>query len=85
MTVICVIFLNLQQDFGLECANWSPQVYQDLRLGGDGTAEGMLTTFFEMVWRTFLSECHYYFHRCENTVKRALISTRWAKSLCLVT
>ncbi|GMH40840.1 hypothetical protein BSKO_08744 [Bryopsis sp. KO-2023] len=44
-----IAFNKAFRSLGLECANWSSQVYYDLRRGGDGTAEGMLTAFFNTV------------------------------------
>lgn len=34
------------QGLGLPCARWAPALYQELRQAGDGTASGMLKTFF---------------------------------------
>eukprot|EP00803_Ostreobium_quekettii_P000780 evm.model.scf_68EXC.9 EVM.evm.TU.scf_68EXC.9 scf_68EXC:123378-131661(+) len=44
-----VAFNRAFKDLGLECADWSPQVYHDLRRGGDGTAEGMVAAFFNKI------------------------------------
>ena len=34
------------QGLGLPCTRWTPALYQELRQAGDGTATGMLKTFF---------------------------------------
>lgn len=44
-----VAFNRAFADLGLECADWSPQIYHDLQRSGDGTAEGMLATFFDKI------------------------------------
>lgn len=41
---------------GLPCT-WSPSLYQDLRQAGDGTATGMLKTWFNSAgWPTILGK-----------------------------
>ena len=37
------------QDLGLECANWGPEVFQDLIRHSDGTEEGLVESFFDTV------------------------------------
>lgn len=46
---ILVLFYSLQQTLGLECANWSEQVYYDLARSGDGTEESLIRLFFDTV------------------------------------
>ena len=37
------------QEFGLDCMHFNPQVYHDLLRCGDGSAEGLVTAFFDVV------------------------------------
>ena len=37
------------QEFGLDCMHFNPHVYHDLLRCGDGSAEGLVTAFFDVV------------------------------------
>jgi len=37
------------QEYGLDCMHFNPQVYHDLLRCGDGSAEGLVTAFFDVV------------------------------------
>ena len=37
------------QEFGLDCMHFNPHVYRDLLRCGDGSAEGLVTAFFDVV------------------------------------
>ena len=37
------------QEYGLDCMHLKPHVYHDLLRCGDGSAEGLITAFFDVV------------------------------------
>ena len=41
--------LSNMQELGLDCVAWNPSVYHDLLRTGDGTAEGIVASYFGMV------------------------------------
>lgn len=42
-------------ELGYDCATWTPAIYHDLLRAADGTGEGMLKAYFDMVgWPQFL-------------------------------
>lgn len=44
-----VAFNEAFASVGLDCANWSPMVYQDILRSGKGSGEGMICAFFNAV------------------------------------
>jgi hypothetical protein len=43
------------QEHGLDCMHFNPHVYHDLLRCGDGSAEGLITAFFDVVRASFTS------------------------------
>ncbi|CAK0770339.1 hypothetical protein CVIRNUC_003757 [Coccomyxa viridis] len=51
-----VAFNRAFSEFGLDCMHFNPHVYHDLLRCGDGSAEGLVTAFFDVVgWPTTLA------------------------------
>lgn len=48
LSLKCVL-RDALQELGLECANWTPEVYHDLIRSADGTEEGIIRLFFDKV------------------------------------
>ena len=48
MPAFNMVFLSVQE-FGLDCMHFNPNVYHDLLRCGDGSAEGLITAFFDVV------------------------------------
>lgn len=77
------IGINLQE-MGLDCCHWSPTTYHDLLRCGDGSAEGLLTAYFETVQLLLLPCTSHHNHSCVH-LTCSYISILWTGTSVLMT